>query len=380
MFDQELYENNVENLNKVVNVYQKDHLFVEATPMTVSFLVTDRCCLRCKHCFNNRTRKEEFERARNELTIDEIGRMSKSMGHFSSALLCGGEPFLRDDLHEIVKTFRMNNQTQWFSSSTNGQLTDRIIKQMELISRQYKHHRYTMNFSFEGFEQENDEVRGKGTFQKSIETWKECKRLNAIYGNISQNIVVTMNSINQATLPAFFKWAQEHLQPERIMMLLVRQAPRAGAYLKEVDIKNYEAAKDILNSMTLNGENGDCNSPLGYIPAAQYYYTLRTLRTGKRTFMCYAGKHGVFIDYDGEVNPCEVLADGQCNNEPISMGNLRDYDMDFAKLWNSKPAQDVKQLVNRHEVCKDCTHETEGILPSVYFEPNFFGRESTELI
>jgi hypothetical protein len=60
------------------------------------------------------------------------------------------------------------------------------------------------------------------------------------------------------------------------------------------------------------------------------------------------------------------------------MGNLRDFDMNFLKLWNSKQAMEVKQLINRHEICKSCTHETEGILPSIYFEPNFFGKESIE--
>ena len=65
--------------------------------------------------------------------------------------------------------------------------------------------------------------------------------------------------------------------------------------------------------------------------------------------------------------------------------NLREHDMDFLKLWNSESAMKVRQMVNRHECCKECTHETEGILPSIYFEPNsifykeridYFGRET----
>lgn len=379
MFDPEIYNNNVANLKRVLNMYQKSHLFMDATPMTISFLITDRCCLRCKHCFNHRSRKEDFEKAKNELTFDEIEKMSNSMGFFSTALICGGEPFLRDDLHEIVRLFRVNNNTQWFSSSTNGQLTDKVVTQMELISKQFKNKSYTMNFSFEGFEDENDEIRGKGAFRKSLETWKECKKLNEVYGNITQNIVVTMNSINQSTLPEFFEWSCEHLNPDRIMMLLIRQDPRGGAQLKEVKPENYEIAREILNRNILNGKNGDCNSPLGYIPSAQYYYTSRTLKTGKRSFMCYAGKHGAFIDYDGEVNVCEVMNDSRCNDRSVTIGNLRDFDMNFLELWNSKQALEVKQLVNRSVVCENCTHETEGILPSVYFEPNFLGVKSTEI-
>ena len=52
------------------------------------------------------------------------------------------------------------------------------------------------------------------------------------------------------------------------------------------------------------------------------------------------------------------------------MGNLRDYDMDFLKLWNSAKALEIKGLVNRHAACEACTHETEGLLPSLYFAPN----------
>lgn len=378
MFDREKYNNSIINLKKGLGMYQESHLFMDATPMTVSFLVTDRCCLRCKHCFNHRTRKDDFEKAKNELTTDEIEKLSKSMGFFTTALICGGEPFLRDDLHEIVRMFRVNNNAQWFSSSTNGQLTDKVVTQMEHISKQFKNKSYTMNFSFEGFEDENDEIRGKGAFKKSVETWNECKKLNNVYGNITQNIVCTMNSINQKTLPRFFEWAIENMKPNRIMMLLIRQDPRGGTYLKEVTPENYERARYLLNRYTWEGRNGDSSSPLSYIPAAQYYYTSKSIKTGKRSFMCYAGKHGAFIDYDGEVNVCEVMNDRNCTAEPLSMGNLRDFDMDFLKLWNSKRAMEIKQLVNRHSVCENCTHETEGFLPSVYFEPNFFGVESMQ--
>lgn len=378
MFNREMYENNVRNLKTGLSMYQKSHLFRDATPMTVSFLITDRCCLRCKHCFNHRSRISDFEKAKNELTIDEIGKMSKSMGFFSSALLCGGEPFLRDDLHEIVHMFRMNNNAQWFSSSTNGQLTDRILTQMEQISKPFKDRSYTMNFSFEGFENENDAVRGKGAFRKSVETWHECRKLNKIYGNIKQNVVCTMNAMNQESLPDFFKWAFENLKPDRIMMLLIRQDPRGGAELKEVTPENYERARYMLNEELWQGRNGDCNSPIGYIPSGQYYYISKSIQTGKRSFMCYAGKHGAFIDYDGEVNVCEVMNDSRCSNNALSMGNLRDFDMDFMELWNSPQALAVKQTVNRHAACENCTHETEGLLPSLYFEPNFFGIESMQ--
>ncbi len=374
--NQEIYNDNMKNMKRVINCYHKTHLFKHATPLTLSFLVTDRCNLRCKHCFNHWTRNTDITQKKDELSIDEIEKMTESLGFILNVLLCGGEPFLREDLHEIVRLLRMNNKAQAMSSSTNGQATEKVINQMKKISEYSKYNKYSMNFSFEGFEEENDEIRGKGTFKNALQTWFECQKLNREYGNIIQNVVVTMNSINQTTLPRFFEWVNNTLKPNRIMLLLVRQSPRGGEHLKDVEPTNYKIATNLLNQYTLEGKFGDCNIPTTFIPAAQYYYCNDTLRTGRRSYMCYAGIHGAFINYDGEVNACEVFNDASCNENAISMGNLRNYDMDFIKLWNSQRAMEIRQQVNRNKICENCTHETEGILPSIYFEPNFYGIDS----
>lgn len=375
-FNPEVYDDNAKNIKRIIDCYYKTQLFQYATPLTLSFLVTDRCNLRCKHCFNHWTRNTDIGKKKGELTIDEIEKLTKSMGFMLNTLICGGEPFLRDDLHEIVRLLRVNNKAQGMSSSTNGQDTGKIVEQMRKISAFSPYSKYSMNFSLEGFEEENDEVRGKGTFQNALRTWNECRKLNQEYGNIIQNVVITMNSINQTTLPRFFEWVNETMKPNRIMLLLVRQSPRGGEYLKDVNPANYKIATDLLNKYTLEGIYGDCNVPTTFIPAAQYYYCNEGLRTGRRSYMCYAGQHGAFINYDGEVNVCEVFGDSRCNENAISMGNLRDYNMNFIELWNSEKAMEIRQQVNRNKICENCTHETEGILPSIYFEPNFYGIDS----
>ena len=232
-----------------------------------------------------------------------------------------------------------------------------------------------LTFSFEGFEEQHDYTRGEGTFKKAMESWKEMKKLEAIYENLNLAIVSTITNVNQEILPDFFEWSAEEMKPSAMSFLLVRQSPRGGMFLKDIEFENYQKTRETLNRLITEGKNGDFNSPLAYIPSSYYYYITKTLKTQKRSFMCYAGKHGAYIDYDGEVNVCEILADSHCTDKPLAMGNLRDYDMNFIDLWNSEKARFVKQNVNRHEMCESCTHETEGLLPSVYFEPNFFGTE-----
>jgi len=53
------------------------------------FFITDRCNFRCKTCFN----VENMESANKpDLTLDEIRRISNSIGRLNNLYISGGEP------------------------------------------------------------------------------------------------------------------------------------------------------------------------------------------------------------------------------------------------------------------------------------------------
>lgn len=370
-FSSEIYNKNMIRLKRLVESYYKRHYFKDGTPLVNSFLVTNRCFLKCKHCFYHETIPEKgMIKDSAELTIDDYLKISKSMEWFMIGIFCGGEPFIREDLHEIIKIFRSNNWLPWCDSATNGQLTDEIVRQVELICKQDKDKVYSLSFSLDGFEEFNDEIRGTGTFKRSVETWKECKKLSKIYNNLELNFSSTINSINQDTMDDFLKWGIKELQPNRITLIKTRQSPRDGDYLKEINASNYRKARNIIIDAVKNGLLGDVNAPQTYFMPTISNYIYNTLTTGKRSFMCYAGKHGAWINYNGDVNICEVFPDKNCSEENFKIGNLKDFSMNFIKLWNSEQALKIKQLAGKHPVCEKCTHETEGLIPSLYFEPN----------
>ena len=62
------------------------------------YFVTMRCNARCKMCLRWRPQNA----SRRELTVDEVDRFSRSIGHMFQVQLTGGKTFLRDDLKEIV--------------------------------------------------------------------------------------------------------------------------------------------------------------------------------------------------------------------------------------------------------------------------------------
>jgi len=72
---------------------------------------------------------------------------------------------------------------------------------------------------------------------------------------------------------------------------------------------------------------------------------------------CYAGTAGGVIYDEGTVSSCENLD---------AIGNLRDYDWNFQKLWLS-PA-----MAERRKKAADgcfCTHESNSYYPSLPFNP-----------
>lgn len=87
------------------------------------FEITPRCNLACLYCYN--VWKAEGEPYPRELSIEEIDILADSVlaAHPVSVTLTGGEPLLREDICEIVSTFRKRGIP--VGIATNGMLLDR---------------------------------------------------------------------------------------------------------------------------------------------------------------------------------------------------------------------------------------------------------------
>jgi len=136
--------------------------------------VTDRCNLRCKHCFYFR---EEHDSE--ELDADEFLeglRTLKERHNIMSMGWCGGEPLYRTEVVEQgAKMFQMN---QLF---TNGTLP--IPEGPGL----------TPFISLDGTREVHDEVRGKGTYDKIMANIKDSPVSTVIF-------LATLHRLNQGCL------------------------------------------------------------------------------------------------------------------------------------------------------------------------------------
>ena len=134
----------------------------------IQWHLTERCNLRCSHCYQ--TGATSGELSHNEIlsVIDEIDETVQSWSEnysleFSPSFnVTGGEPLLRSDLYEILAAIASKGYRIYLL--TNGTMIDR-----ETAGRLSDLGINGVQISIEGPEMIHDAIRGKGSFSRSRE-------------------------------------------------------------------------------------------------------------------------------------------------------------------------------------------------------------------
>lgn len=118
--------------------------------------------MRCVMCniWRNPTRVDE------EIRPEEL----EMLPDFKFVNITGGEPFVREDLDEIIDV--MFRKSPRIVISTSGWFDDRVIALAE------KYPKIGIRISIEGMRDKNDELRGRsGGFDKGVGILRELKRM-----------------------------------------------------------------------------------------------------------------------------------------------------------------------------------------------------------
>jgi sulfatase maturation enzyme AslB (radical SAM superfamily) len=314
-------------------------------PVNLIFFVTSRCNLLCQHCFY----WEELNKKKNELSIDEIERISRSLPNLLSVSFTGGEPYLRPDLPEIAEAFERNSGARNIQIPSNGLLVDKTIERVTQLLAKVKRSRVATGVSLDGPEEIHNRIRQHPkSFEKAVETLRELKKLKASHPNLSVGVALTVSSANQSSLDDFYRYVESTLQPDAITITLVRGKPM-DTTLKEVDLGLYrEFAGRVIRYRRAHILTDSWSDQL-VIAKEEETYRLITEAAGatRRISPCYGGELIGILSETGEVRVCETLEQ--------SMGNVRDFDCDFARLWQSEKAE--KARLYQKELACQCTYE-----------------------
>ena len=277
-------------------------------------IVTYRCNARCTMCNRYKCPSKPDE----ELSIETIKKLPKM--YFTN--ITGGEPFIREDLPDMVR--ELYKKSDRIVISTNGFFTDRIIKLCEEFPN------VGIRISIEGLEETNNKIRGLDDgFNRGYSTLKklvEMKHPDVGFG-------MTVQDTNAKDLVALYDLSNE------LNMEFATASLHNSFYFVE--------AKNIIKDRMMVAKEFEklvnklleSNSPKKWFRAYFNHGLINYIFGQKRLLPCDMAFDTFFIDPYGDVMPCNGTKEKQV------MGNLNNQTWD--ELWNSKQAEEVRNTV-RH--------------------------------
>jgi len=350
-------KNYYSHLSKVI--FKKNQL-----PSYFIFYPTSRCNMTCSHCFYHDSLNKKF----NELTLEEIDKFTKTMDPLLSLCITGGETYIRNDIDQIVKIFYENTKVPNISIPSNGFYKDRMVKQQNNIMEWCPEIVMNNLISIDGLYEQHDTIRGvKGAFNKAMETIEALKVLQKKYDRINIGTISTFTPQNQHHFIDIIKGIYDIAKPDNITINLIRGKPKEMV-TTGLDMKLYRKAVEFRNELFFSKKiSGHVRFKGNKLATAARIMlnekTQQIYETKKFQMPCYSGNLSGVMYPEGEVYPCEIL------DKSHEMGNIREFNYDFRKLWLSKKSKDEVDFIKGTKCF--CTHECFNNV-NILFNPKFY--------
>lgn len=327
----------------------KARLLPAVGPINLTLSVTNVCQSRCKTCdiWDIYNRHPEWRAA--ELTLEEIEKLFKSIGHVYFLNLSGGEPFLRKDLPEIVALACKHLSPAVIHCPTNAlaprPIAEKVRRIMEILEADGRGIPFTIKPSFDGVGAKHDHIRGvPGNFDRVLETVALLREVQKDHPGLHIGLGTVVSKLSIGSLEETADYAQKTLGADSYISEVAEN--RLELFSNEMDITPgwEQYARAIKRFQDKTRDEMKKRRLLARITMSfrLVYYDLvvRILREKRQVIPCYGGVSNVHISPYGDVWPCAILAYSQ------SMGNLRDAGFDFWKVWRGRKAKEVRRFIH----------------------------------
>ena len=304
----------------------------EHVPRILSWNTTNRCNLKCAHCYMDAKEKEgtdELSTEEGKNLIDQIASVSKCI-----LVLSGGEPLMRADILELARHAKSRGLRVVLG--TNGTLiTEEMAEQLLAsgISR--------VAISLDGCDNSvHDGLRQvKGSFDAAVEGTRAC-----IKAGLPFQINSTVITQNYDRIPSLIAFAKELGAVESHLFFLVQTG--RGSSLTDITPTEYE--KMLQGILPLEQQLGIHVRPT----CAPMFMRISEQNGGEATKRysrgCLAGISYCRISPEGGVFPCPYL--------PLEVGNVRK--TTFADIWRDSPLfQDLRDYSKLQGKCGRCGYK-----------------------
>ncbi|MEM3703590.1 MAG: radical SAM protein [Candidatus Bathyarchaeia archaeon] len=295
-------------------------------PVFGNFILSWRCNYRCVMC--NNWRRNSAER----LTPEELERLLESrwLDRLEVVSLTGGEPFLLDDLEDIIDVFKRKG-IPTIGITTNASMPNRIREVMQRSVRGSGSNFY-IHVSLDGPPEIHNAIRGvPRAFERVEETMCALRDIE----NLRVGVGMCIGSLNWNHIGYVREFARRH--GASFVVGLAEAGWIFGQCAGGANLYTFtdEQKKVIANEMRRIGT--------WYAEGV-----VERLAGISKPIQCTAFWHGFTVAPDGSVHPCVNSSD--------VVGNIQKES--FSSIWTSVKAREARSKVLR---CSGCWSNCEMI-------------------
>lgn len=309
-------------------------------PEAMSIEVTRRCIARCVMCNIWR-----LEPTAPELEAGDWLNILQSpiLSHLKELDVTGGEPFLRQDLVELLLGIGRLKETHLpqlrsVAITTNGLLSDKVIHDVGEVIGPLERAGVALVIAcgFDAVGKTHDRIRNvDGAWQRLDATIKALAALRPSHPGLILGIKTTVTRFNVGELDQVCRYAEEH----RLFTIISPYILTANRYA------NLERG----DALALSARDLDTLRTFYGSPRFRWSYyrdeLLRFLDTGRMTKPCSAGFNYFFIRGTGEVYCCPII--------DHLLGNVRQTPLEV--LIRSPKARRFRRKILGFPECTTCT-------------------------
>lgn len=321
------------------------------TPQYIILFVSDRCWMKCAHCWFNEEWKDR-ELTNPPLSFDEHERLARSIDRLAFLSITGGEAFSRNDIVELATMFRKTSGVRRYQIPTSGFRTDKIVRDAERLLKANPDTPFRVDVSLDGVGEVHDSQRNvKGGFDRAVATVRGLNKLREKYSHFDVGIITTISRINQHSVRETAAFVEE-IHPDGEWLINIARGDGRDPRAVEVDPEAYELAQRLVQDRVRRGRwrghGGHLSAKwLSAKNAARRDIIGEMIDGGSFKGGCAAGATAGVIQSDGIVKACEMIDD--------PLGDLRAYDFDLPRLWADAAAREMRAQIQRTR-CQ-CTQE-----------------------
>jgi MoaA/NifB/PqqE/SkfB family radical SAM enzyme len=229
----------------------KNHQNLPSPPFLILF-INSICNMKCEHCFYWTSLNKK-----DDLSVEEIFALSRSMGRIENLNLSGGEPFLRAEFADICRQFIRHNGVRQIYVPSNGFFTDRTVAQVTATLEEKDLDLLVVELSLDGMPEFHDKFRvAKNAFSKAMQTYEALVKIQETDPRLRVHCISTATNVNMDEIRRLTTYLYDNCPKMDHHNLAIIRGDRKNPTLTGPVLKQYEDLYEYIRRLWAPREEG----------------------------------------------------------------------------------------------------------------------------